>query len=188
MIRRSIFLALLAVFAGGSSRVPSPMSVEADVYAALLDSLERKPLPDTLLVGDSSLRFRAPTGGVSSWRGEFNAIPPDLPRRLEAASRKRVPSHLLGLPRPLKVLTRAELAEIFGAGPAGWIEFHRRYPHQRSYIELSPVAFSTDSLDALVYYEYHCGGRCGGGDAVWLSRTSTASGWHVRKRIPFWVS
>lgn len=188
MIHRTVFLALVAFVAGGSSGLHSPVSIEGDVYAALLDSIGPKPIPDTLVVGDSSLQFRAPAGGVVAWRTQFDSIPPDLPRRLEAISQNRVPSRVLGLPRPAKVVTRAELGEIFATGPDGWIEFYRRYPQQRSYIQLSPVAFSADSLHALVYYEYHCGGRCGGGDAVWLTRKSSMSGWHVRQRVRFWVS
>jgi hypothetical protein len=88
----------------------------------------------------------------------------------------------------MRVLTGAELHEIFSSGPNGWTEFHRRYPKQRGYLGLSPVAFSADSLDALVYYEYHCGGLCGRGDAVWLNRSAATDRWRLRKRVMFWIS
>ncbi|MHB1297506.1 MAG: hypothetical protein ACYC0B_03160 [Gemmatimonadaceae bacterium] len=188
MTHRSVLLGLVALIAATTNGVHSRVSVEADVYAALLDSIGLKPIPDTLLVGDSSLQFRAPAGGVASWRTQFDSIPSELPRRLEVASQSRIPSLALALPRPAKVVTPAELREIFATGPGGWAEFYRRYPKQRSYIRLSPVAFSDDSLNALVYYEYHCGGLRGGGDAVWLARLSSTSRWHVRKRVGFWVS
>ena len=176
------------------ARQPSPsvatadVAPDADVYAALIASIYPRTVPDTLLLGDSTLQFRVPESGDPRWRTQFDSIPAELPHGLETLSRSRRASVRLALPRPVRTVSAAALREIFSLGVgAGWEEFHRRYPNQRSYLRFSPVAFSADSLDALVYYESHCGGRCGRGEAVWLTRRESAR-WRVRKNVGFWVS
>jgi len=39
----------------------------------------------------------------------------------------------------------------------------------------------------MVYYEYHCGGRCGAGELAWLRRDQ-AGRWRVQKLLNFWMS
>ena len=164
-------------------------STEAAVYAALLDSIGPKPLPDTLLLGDTTLSFRMPSREVpAEWRAQFDSIPEDLPLKLEEASLRRRPSSELRLPRPASFVTRTELIDIFVNGPHGWQDFYQRYPAHRGYMESSPIAFTTDSLNALVYYEYRCGGLCGHGEVVWLRRQTRDAPWRIRKRIELWIS
>ena len=154
----------------------------------LIDSLYARPIPDTLVVAESTFTFKVPQGSVPSWRAAFDEIPAALPAALETRSRDKRTSAGLPLPRPIRIVTDAALREIFAPGVGdGWKEFNRRYPRQRTYYQFSPVAFSTDSLDALVYYEYRCGGRCGGGNAVWLTRRDNVR-WQVRKIVTFWIS
>lgn len=189
--RAVLGISLLFVSACGmlrtENRSPS-RSMSTQVYAALLDSLYKQPDSDTILIADSTIRFHVPTNSVEPWRRQFDSIPSDLPPRLEHVSRDRQSSTALPLPRPIRLLPYTELREIFknGAG-RGWQEFTRRYPRQRQYLQLSPIVFDADSLNALVYYEYHCGPLCGGGDAVWLTR-GLSHKWNVRKVIGFWVS
>lgn len=182
---------MLCIVAFGKSRIESrspSRSMSAQVYAALIDSLYKQPDSDTLLIADSTMSFRVPTNAVSKWRQQFDSIPSDLPPQLEVASRSWQPSTSLPLSRPIRVLPYTELREIFKSGPGGgWAEFSRRYPRQRQYLRLTPIVFSADSLDALTYYEYHCGPLCGGGDAVWLKRDA-AGRWSVRKVVWFWIS
>lgn len=186
------YAALGLVVACAPSAPPSPVTPagapEAAVYAALIDSVYTRPVPDTLLLGDSTVDFHAPRGGIPTWRTQFDSIPGALPPVLEAVSRSKRASATLPLSRPMRIVTEGERREIFARGiDAGWMEFYRRYPRQRNYLRFSPVAFSRDSLDAMVYYEYHCGGLCGGGDAVWLTRRDDQR-WRVRKVVEFWVS
>ena len=173
---------------------PSPsgatdaVAPDTDVYAALIASIHTRQIPDTLLVGDSTLQFRAPQGGVPRWRTQFDAVPAELTHGLETLSRSRRASAQLSLPRPVRIVSADALREIFSPRMrGGWQEFHRRYPNQRGYLRFSPVAFSADTLDALVYYESHCGGLCGRGEAVWLTRRASAH-WRVRKVVGCWVS
>jgi hypothetical protein len=172
---------------GQSTPARTKAPLDAAVYAALIDSLVR-PKSDTLLVSDSTIVFHAPTGGVARWRVQFDSIPPDLPTRLEEISREVRATSALALPQPLRTISRAERREIFGADlRGGWEEFYRQFPKQRQYLEFSPVAFSADSSSALVYYQHHCGSRCGGGTAVWLAVRADGR-WAVRKVVGFWAS
>jgi hypothetical protein len=174
--------------AHGPRPVDAARAAPAAVYAALIDSVFTRPVPDTLLVAESTLVFRAPVGGVSAWRTQFDSLPTGLPRALESASAFRQSSEELPLPRPTRIVTRRELREIFARGiERGWEEFARRYPRQRNYLQFSRVVFTSGYADALVYYEYHCGGLCGGGEIVWLVPSDNGR-WRVRKRIQRWVS
>jgi hypothetical protein len=187
-----LICALLFLVGCAHQASPRPTAVEgapdAGVYAALIASLPMRRVPDTLLLVDSTLQFRAPGGGVPQWRTQFDSIPPELSHGLDALSRSKRASEQLPLPRPVRIVSAAALREIFSLGVrGGWEELHRRYPNQRGYLRFSPVAFSADTLDALVYYESHCGGLCGRGAAVWLTRRASAH-WRVRKVVQFWVS
>lgn len=161
---------------------------EAAVYAAVLTKIYRGPPPDTVVARDSTLVFRVPTGGVPEWRQEFDSIPAPLTEALAAVSAKLVPTASLPLLNPVRTLSTDERRALFREGPrAGWEEFRRRFPSARLYFALTPVAFSADSAQALVYYDYHCGSLCGGGNAVWLTREPVGE-WVVRKTVMFWVS
>jgi hypothetical protein len=70
----------------------------------------------------------------------------------------------------------------------GWAEFRRRFPAQRGFIRVTPVAYSSDSLDALVYYEFYCGSLCGGGVVVSLTRREPAKRWKPRVTLFIWES
>jgi hypothetical protein len=133
-------------------------------------------------------RWRFACREIPYQAGALSSIPATLPTLLESVSAAKRSSTVLPLHRPVRILTSAELSEIFERpGRSGWQEFYRRYPRQRSYLRFTPVAFSADTLDALVYYEYYCGGLCGEGSAVWL-RGQSSGRWQVRKIVGFWVS
>jgi hypothetical protein len=180
-------LAVLACFRPAFHRPPL-RPVATAVYDAVIDSVYSRGRPDTVLIADSSLVFRAPaTDAVPRWRVQFDSIPPGLVAELVHRSATRLPSSHLALPNTARTITRTELREIFSSGPRGWDEFYRRYPRQRLWIALSPVVFSQDSTQALLYREYHCGGLCGRGDLMWLERRADSK-WHVRKRLTYWIS
>lgn len=185
-------LLLATTLSSACARTPRAMdagrSAPAAVYAALIDSVFTRPVPDTLLVAESTLVFRAPVGGVPAWRTQFDSLPAGLPAALESAGSFRQSSDQLPLPRPTRIVTRRELREIFSVGiDGGWKEFARRYPRQRNYLQFSAVVLTAGYTDALVYYEYHCGGLCGGGEIVWLAPAGNGR-WRVRKMIQRWVS
>ena len=59
-------------------------------------------------------------------------------------------------------------------GAPSWV------PHRRP-------ATEARAEDALIHYEYHCGGRCGAGELAWLRRDQ-AGHWRVQKLRNFWMS
>jgi hypothetical protein len=68
----------------------------------------------------------------------------------------------------------------------GWIEFARRFPRAKRYSAFSRIAYSPDALTALMYYEYHCGGLCGGGDMVVVVREGDR--WRAKQILNLWIS
>ena len=53
-------------------------------------------------------------------------------------------------------------------------------------LSVSPVAYTTDSAQALVYIEVHCGGLCGGADIIYLRKIDSA--WVIAGTFPLWRS
>ena len=82
------------------------------------------------------------------------------------------------------MLSEEELADI-SASPDFWIEFLARYPGQ-SIITLSRIGFSDDLKSALVVTGEQCGGRCGNGTYVFLSRQGDH--WTVQRKFGAWSS
>ena len=165
MTRRSVFLGLVALIAATTNGVHSPLSVESDVYAALLDSIGLKPIPDTLLVGDSSLQFRAPAGGIASWRTQFDSIPSELPRRLEVASQSRIPSLALALPRPARARRKTTGGQ---QSDSAQLHSHNIYYGKLSRIvqKIQDVTARTHPACCVIYRLFRNGRRSGGrGDA-----------------------
>ncbi|MFL5574708.1 MAG: hypothetical protein ACJ79S_01860, partial [Gemmatimonadaceae bacterium] len=54
-------------------------------------------------------------------------------------------------------------------------------------LAVTPIAFSDDSAQALVYYEVWCGDLCGGGYELWFVR-GAAGRWRLRQETTHWVS
>jgi hypothetical protein len=189
---RSVRLLLGAVvlFSCACATRPAPVAQpnsEVAVLAALLDSWYRNGLPDTLVVWDSTLSFRPPENPTNpSWIAQYDSLPRELVVELARISAQRASAARLELPRPVRLLSATEHRQIFREGPRGWPEFHRRFPSARAYFAFTPVVFGPGGRDALVYFEYHCGGLCGGGNLVWLQ--SAEQSWRVRQRVEFWVS
>jgi len=177
----------LAACAGCANATPDAAAPapEAAVYAVLLDSVIHYR-SDTVVVLDSTASL--PPGEVQSRVGtRVDSMPPTLPAVLDRLTESTQSTARLPFPRPIYLLSNATLREMFSRGIAtGWNEFHRRYPRQPGYLTVSPVALSADTLDALAYYEFRCGGLCGQVQFVWITRRGTKR-WHVRKIVGFLV-
>lgn len=184
---RVLCCALLLVIACSGRPEPTPRveetSAEANVYAALFESVMPPLRPGAIVVVDSTASL--PAGFLSSRFGKRDSMPPELPATLDRLMQAKHPAAKLHFSRPVLLVPDTTLRAIFIAG--GWTEFRRRYAGQHGFLRVSPVALSADSLDALVYYELRCGGLCGTGEALWISRRGT-NRWHLRKRFHFWSS
>ncbi len=160
------------------ARAPS-----AAVYARILDSIFVGRLPDTIVVRDSTLVFAgAGPLTVESFQREYDAFPSDLVARLIEISSPRRSAESLGIRvRPIRFFTSEDRANILLNNPNDfWMHFRERFADASGLLTFSPVAFSTDGTQALLYYDYACGGRCGNSDLVWLSPGSNKR-WQIRK-------
>lgn len=68
----------------------------------------------------------------------------------------------------------------------GWEVFHQKYPTAGAILTLSRVGFNEDGTQALIYVAYACGGLCGQGQYILL--TKREAGWKVEKRLGTWIS
>jgi hypothetical protein len=159
---------------------------DAAVYAAVLDSAYRGALPDTLVLEDSTAVFHA-RDGTSVWsREHLDSVPGELVSALARLSARPRPSGSLALPRPIRVFTEADLVGPSRAAcDAARDEFTRRYPRAQGYLSLSPIGYSADRTQALVYSERGDGGCHRSGVAVWLVRDGGGA-WRHRQLIGMW--
>lgn len=88
------------------------------------------------------------------------------------------------------LVSKKEIDDLFsGKGGVldGWEKFYRKYPQTRGFATFSRVGFNADKTQALVYQAHSCGGLCGGGSYILLTRTN--GGWTIKGRVgPTWVS
>jgi hypothetical protein len=175
--------------------VPNPVtnaaSVDSKVYEAFFGG---RQLSETVYVADSSLTFDAfATGpGIETagalQRLESEGVPNELASSLARASSQKRPTSALSLPQPVHILKASELKEIFSQNlVVGWADFYRRYPSAKGYQAFSPIGYSADRTNALFYHEHACGGLCGSGELVWVSRAPDGQ-WKVHKRLGLWIS
>ena len=90
----------------------------------------------------------------------------------------------LGL-KSAKIVPSKDIEEIF-AKNGWWDEFYRRYPGSRGFVEFTTPVFSADGLEALVYLSHSCGGLCGTGWVIHLSRVQGE--WRIVDRQMLWIS
>jgi hypothetical protein len=68
----------------------------------------------------------------------------------------------------------------------GWARFYKEHPNASGYWDFSAGGYSENGLEALVYIGHHCGGRCGTGNLVLLSKENGT--WVVKNRLMLWIS
>lgn len=140
------------------------------------------------MVDDITITFKLPSRDPnSSWSARFDVIPATLSGRLAELSAAPQLAEVALLGASARPITGATLDDVFHDGSKGWMEFYRRFPGSRGYLALSPIAFSDDESQALIYFERHCGGLCGEGELAWLWRDRPGH-WQVLRLLRFWVS
>ena len=169
-------------------------SPRADVYAALVAG-DKKNLASlaNLMVTNVTIPLRTVNvaQSVSPWLAQWEAVP----LVLRQAAQQAVPSTAVTLspelfPQGTRFVTQAEIdAAMVPRGPSedAWALFRRRF-NADGWLSVSDVVFAPDQSNALVYYEVRCGGLCGVGAYVWLSRMSGGSRWAIQRHIVSWVS
>jgi hypothetical protein len=82
------------------------------------------------------------------------------------------------------VVSHEEIEQALKNG--GWQGFYAKYPESGGYIAFSRVGFNAGMDQSLVYFEHWCGGLCGSG--IYLLLTKETDGWKVTKELRSWIS
>ncbi len=85
-----------------------------------------------------------------------------------------------------QLITQDELDRTFKQGVSGWTQFYARHPKSGGYWEFSPVAYDAKKEEALVRMDRYCGGTCGAGNVILLSKKSNH--WIVVNIFGTWIS
>jgi hypothetical protein len=67
-----------------------------------------------------------------------------------------------------------------------WTRFYQKYPNSSGLIFFSEIGFNSQHDQAFLYAGRGCGGLCGSGEYVLLSKINGK--WEIRKEIGLWVS
>jgi hypothetical protein len=119
---------------------------------------------------------------LKDYRGRFPSI---QPQTVSDYAAKNKHSQLLKPSFNVKVkYVIVEAAEING-GP-GSEGFDKKFDGSKGYMRLSGPGFNQDHSQALVYMSYICGGLCGHGFFVFL--TKTKGEWKVAGTFRDWIS
>jgi hypothetical protein len=186
--RRSLGLLLLAFASTSGARVAEPgrlaqVDEEERVWAAVLATFVEEGTQQ-LVVFDSTLAI---PGRVVEWQ--------EVPGRLPDAGREVIRSFVRvngtsrflpdfsGLGLPVIRVRDADLApirEAAGNPTEYWEAFYAAYPDSPGLIRLSRVGVDPSREQALVWVTHQCGGRCGTGSYLLLSKANGS--WVVTAR------
>ena len=201
--RRSRFVARVVAAAALACAAPLRAQEPADgaaaaedsVWAAVLDSYvvpdtqhlvvrarTREGIEDRSWMAGAATESRIP--GIERETGEDFWARNLRPRAIGPLPRTRV-SVVLAADATLDSLSR---------GPDGsdgpqyfWSAFYRRFPGANSLVDFSRVGFNAARTQAVVYVSRSCGGLCGTGQMVLLTRKPDGS-WRVARIGHLWVS
>jgi len=84
------------------------------------------------------------------------------------------------------VVSETQISAAF-SGEGFWDDFYRAFPGSRGYLEFTAPAFSANRREALIYFSHSCGGLCGTGWLVHLSRDAGGA-WKIESRQMLWIS
>lgn len=162
----------------------------AGLYAPLLrESYHGRPASQ-MVVTDTAVAMPTLRVSSSEWARQFDEVPSELRR----AARQPSPtaSHRLGaslLPRGTRLVSAAAVEANFrGSGiDDKWSAFRLQFSAQ-GWLAFSDGLLADDQLNALVYFESHCGGLCGEGGYVWLRRDTASSPWRIAKMMVSWMA
>jgi hypothetical protein len=116
---------------------------------------------------------------------------PDLEPETAESAKIRKETRLLEkrfvLPVECTLITEDEVDGYFTqAGSGGWSSFYHTYPDSRGFLRFSRVAINRSATQAFLYVEHRCGGLCGTGHHVFLSKQDGK--WVVKKTHLLWIS
>jgi len=161
---------------GAQSPAGSRQSAVADaaIYAAFLETVNRDPRADTLFVDAESAVFQ-------SMSAHYDSVAPGLGAALVKASSPPRAASTLHLPPPIVWITATTpevVRERAMNGPPG----HPASKGQgtKGVWKFSPIVYSRNGRDALLYYRLVCGAECGEDALVWAGKAATGK-WEIRR-------
>ena len=168
----------------------SQLEVAAGLYAPLLRENYHGRPASQMVVKDTAVAMPTVRGSSRDWLKGFDAVPSELQRA--ASQPSPTASHRLDaslFPTGTRLVSAAAVETTFKSlGLDGnWPAFRRQFSAQ-GWLAFSDGLLADDQLNALVYYEAHCGGLCGEGGYAWLRRDSAGSPWRIAKKMVSWMS
>jgi hypothetical protein len=169
----SILLTSCVALSGRSQAIESTWSSDAQIYTAILHELFRESSSGRLIIAGCTQPWAA-YGGPGPGLGFFRDVIPGLDqetidglvsethgRRLPEGLSGALPLHFIE-PGDPSCMTKGSTVE----------EFQSQYPDASGFFSFSPVGISANGQEALVHAWYWCGGRCGNGTLVGLTRVN----------------
>jgi hypothetical protein len=85
-----------------------------------------------------------------------------------------------------ELISREEVAQLFGKGGGGWETFYKQHPGSLGLVSFSKVGFNSNHDQAFVYVVKMCHWLCGDGQYVLLNKENGQ--WVVKVVQELWVS
>jgi hypothetical protein len=153
----------------------------AGLYAPLLRKNYHGRPASQMVVKDTAVAMPTVRGSSRDWLKGFDEVPSELQRA--ASQPSPTASHRLDaslFPTGTRLVSAAAVkATLKGSGlDGGWPAFRRHFS-ALGWLAFSDGLLADDQLNALVYYETHCGGLCGEGGYVWLRRDTGSAPWRI---------
>jgi hypothetical protein len=176
-------------------------TIDAAIYAALMDSLVRKAHDSVVVVTPlySDIFTDSSANGASREAGERLkriGTSEDLLRDFRTRNARAEPVQLqLRLSVPFAIdtmrpLTDDEEKSLFGNATdifgVGFERYRQAYPGIHRLLTLSRTGLARDGKTALLYVESYCGALCGGGDLVLLRLE--AGVWRIAEVQSVWIT
>jgi len=165
------------------SAVIRDMYVESSVNLLVIEEADGCPTKDDVADGKIA-HLRA---DMEEWA--FNAMPslePETIDDLHTDSKACFLNRRLNVAVDYIVVDSKEIERFFKDGLEGWTGFYRRYPNSSGIISFSRIGFNRERNQALVSSSRGCGGLCGSGHYVLLSKSHGS--WRVDNMVMTWVS
>jgi hypothetical protein len=143
-----------------------------NVYRVALEQLYHGGRGSTFPVTDMAIAMPRLTGAWSEGLDAFASVPAELRRMASQQTPSALhPIDASMLPPGIRIVPAAT-----------------RTDPKASWIALSPVLYTRDGLDALVYADAYCGSLCAEDGYVWVHRETRSSPWRLAKRVSRRVS
>ncbi len=196
-----LLISILAINSNYPAGTPKPHSTIPEEYAVYSAAIEHKLVRGkTRLVVIQDRTQAYDYGGQPEdehHKGVLEELSPVSESTLkDFVDKNREPRKLSGqfeIKAPYKILAKEEIESFFkgsadGAGSLlkGWEEFYKKYPESYGYVVLSRVGFDAEKRQAMVYVSRYCGGLCG--DGAYILLTKDEGRWKVKNELRLWVS